>query len=72
MTLNEYFKSKPKAELEELAKSAGTTYENLQQIFVYGGSVSTGLAVRIVKATSGEVKIGSLKPDLALLDSEVA
>lgn len=68
MTPQEFFKSKTKEQLLEIAKKSHTTYSNLQQICMYGGSVSTRLAIQIAEATRGELSAVQLKPDLARLE----
>ncbi len=53
MTPKQYYKTRDRETIEELCKKAKTTFGNFQQIAIAKGSVSTGLAERLSRASGG-------------------
>jgi DNA-binding transcriptional regulator YdaS (Cro superfamily) len=64
MTLEEYFRDKPRGSKIELAKKLGVS-KTWMSLIVSGREVpSAGLALMIEKFTNGKVKRKTLRPDL--------
>jgi Mg-chelatase subunit ChlD len=55
MTPRQFYKNKPKADVQAVAKRAGTSFGNFQQIALAGGSVGRSLAERLCRASGGEM-----------------
>lgn len=64
MDMKTYYQTKTKEDLIRLAELSQTSFDNLKQIFLYGGSVSTSLASKLSKNSNGELPIYELKPEL--------
>ena len=57
MTPKSFFQSKSKDVVKAVAETAGTTFENFQQIALYGGSCSSRMAKRLAEASEGSMSI---------------
>lgn len=55
MTPKTFYKSNPRETVERVAVAAGTSFANFQQIALYGGACSKGLAKRLADASGGEM-----------------
>ncbi|VUD48522.1 hypothetical protein TDB9533_01250 [Thalassocella blandensis] len=64
MTPQQFYKSKTRSEIEQLACAAKTTLSNFRQIALAGGSVSPKLAERLAEASGFEMtELEILYPD---------
>ncbi len=57
MSPKEFYYSNSKERIKQVAKSAGTTFENFQQIALANGSVGKNLAARLAVASNGEMSV---------------
>ena len=57
MDARTFFQNNPKTRVEAVAKKAGTTYGNFQQIAMYNGAVSRKLAKALAEASDNEMTI---------------
>lgn len=55
MTPKQFYASKSREEIKAIAKLAGTTFSNFQQIALCGGSVSPRLAARLADSSGQEM-----------------
>jgi Mg-chelatase subunit ChlD len=55
VTPRQFYKNRPKADVEAVARAAGTSFANFKQIALAGGSVGKVLAERLCQASDGEM-----------------
>lgn len=55
MTPRQFYNTNPRDRVREIARSAGTTFNNFQQIALAGGSVGKDLAARLAQASDYEM-----------------
>lgn len=64
MTPRQFYYARTKAEVEAVAKAAGTTFANFKQIAIARGSVGRKLAERLAIASGGVIsELESLYPE---------
>lgn len=57
MTPNQFYQANTKERVEEVAKGAGTTFGNFQQIAIANGSVSKKLASKLADSSNQEMTV---------------
>jgi len=69
MTPNQFYKSQNRDVIERVAKAAGTTFSNFQQIAIANGSVGKDLAARLAGNSEGAMtELEILYPERYELD----